>query len=135
MRKYTTAEMAAGFLDSLMGYGVGVWLVDAVAYCVDCPGESVTNWIKRLAALDAEGWTAGLVLGILSSLTIYGGVRMVLLAYLVHRRKQEVWKQKIRDEGRQAERARLQNVFNELGITPPPAVAKILAGNADDNSG
>ena len=126
------------FVEGAISVSASIIMADAIARCDRCGGWLVVGFFKRLTEQEDGVIIAGMALLFPTALVFYSGVKMVFSAYKEYKRWREAWQQELleegRQEGQQAERARIKRELAEKGVTLSPEAAKVLFGETDDRS-
>ena len=126
------------FVEGSISVSASIVMADAIAHCDRCGGWPVVGFFKRLTEQEDGVIIAGMALLFPTALVFYSGVKMVFSAYKEYKRWREAWQQELleegRQEGQQAERARIKRELAEQGVTLSPEAEKVLFGETDDRS-
>ncbi len=126
------------FVEGAISVSASVIMADAIARCDRCGDWLAVGFFKRLTEQEDGVNIAGMAMLFPTALVFYSGVKMVFSAYKEYKRWREAWQQELleegRQEGQQAERARIRRELAEKGVTLSPEAEKVLFGETDDHS-
>ena len=126
------------FVEGSISVSASIIMADAIARCDRCGGWPVVGFFKKLTEQEDGVIIAGMALLFPTALVFYSGVKMVFSAYKEYKRWREAWQQELleegRQEGQQAERARIKRELQEKGVNLSPEAEKALFGETDNRS-
>ena len=124
------------FVEGSISVSASIIMASAIARCEHCGSWPVVGFFKRLTEQEDGVIIAGMALLFPTALVFYSGVKMVFSAYKEYKRWREAWQQELleegRQEGQQAERARIKRELAEKGVTLSPEAEKVLFGDSND---
>lgn len=124
------------FVEGSISVSASAVMAHTIARCDRCGGWPVVGFFKRLTEQEDGVIIAGMALLFPTALVFYSGVKMVFSAYKEYKRWRDAWQQELleegRQEGQQAERARIKRELTEKGVTLSPEAEKILFGEPDN---
>jgi len=102
-----------------------------------CGGWPIISYFKRLTEQEDGVIIAGMALLFPTALVFYLGVKMIFSAYRDYKRWWEAYQEERleqgREEGREAERARIKRELTESGLSLDPEIERILSGEPNDD--
>ena len=125
-------------VEGSISVSASILMADALAHCERCSSWPVVGYFKRLTEQEDGTIIAGMALLFPTALAIFLGGKMVFSAYRDYKRWWEAYQeerlQQGREEGREAERARIKRELNKRGVSLDPETEKILFGEPNDHS-
>jgi len=125
------------FVEGSISVSASILIADAIARCGRCGGWPIISYFKRLTEQEDGVIIAGMALLFPTALVFYLGVKMIFSAYRDYKRWWEAYQEERleqgREEGREAERARIKRELTESGLSLDPEIERILSGEPNDD--
>ena len=119
------------YFDGAVSISISMLLAVLLKTCRGCDGMPLLGHLKTLTEWDDGVIITATLLLLPTSLTLYGGLIMYFAAKeFVERRAGERDRRKL-EEGRKAERERIQRELAERGVPITPELASILSYEAE----
>ena len=137
--RFTDDDRASwAFVEGSISVSASILIAYAISRCGGCAGLPVIGFFKSLTNQEDGVIITGMALLFPTAFAFYVGVKMVFAAYRDYKRWWEAYQeerlQQGREEGREAERARIKRELNKRGVSLDPETEKILFGEPNDHS-